>query len=242
MWQHMTMKTMAWPVLSAALLICGAGFAHAQPAPDVAASQQSGAEKPAQVVTVFLSEPSGFAALEMDGAPFGDLSMPADFPGVWSEPAGTKKLTVKAPGCEDTEVALKLAAGHTTILFFSIEGGSAGKKGKISVKALAPRILPPKAGSKKIYALVAPDSAAVSAKLMRNGEKFTDVQLVPGKLELVGEGETVLKVGPQVLISGNPASSGNYVFILVPDGAQGIRSLAYSDILPDPEGQTVPRQ
>ena len=77
---------------------------------------------------------------------------------------------------------------------------------------------------------------------MRNGEKFTDIQLAPGKLQLVGEGETVLRVGPQVLISGNPASSGNYVFILVPDGAQGIRSLAYSDILPDPEGPTVPTE
>ena len=110
------------------------------------------------------------------------------------------------------------------------------------MKTLAPRMLPPKAGSKRIYAIVGPDSAAVSAKLMRNGEKFTDIQLAPGKLQLVGEGETVLKVGPQVLISGNPASSGNYVFILVSDGAQGIRSLAYSDILPDPEGQTVLRQ
>ena len=112
------MRPIAWLVASSALLIFGVHLAYAQTASDPGAQQQSGTEKPAQVVTVFLAETSAFTALAIDGAPFGDLSMPADFPGVWPAQASTRKLTFKASGCEDTEIPLNLAPGsdHNPIL------------------------------------------------------------------------------------------------------------------------------
>ena len=196
----------------------------------------SGKNQPAQVVLVLLSEPAGFKALEMDGVPFASLAIPADVAGVWPTEPGKRTLVVKAPAAPDKEVQLDLVAGQTTLLFLGLKKGEMPNTAVITAKLLTPRLPQPKAGSKKMLAMLAPDSPAVSAKLMRGTDsKFADIQLSPGKLELIGEGATVLKIGQQVVISGDPASSGNYVFIVVPEPAGGFRTVAFSEIVPEPE-------
>lgn len=217
----------------AAILLCSANQLLAQ-----TNSPASETQNPAQVVLVFLSEPTNFQALEMDGAAFASLSVPADFAGVWPAAPGNRKLTVKAAGAADADFNLQLPAGQTVVLFLGLEKGAGGTPAKIKMRALAPRIPRPSAGSKKLYALVAPDSQSIRGKVMRGEDKFTDIELLPGKLELVGEGATVLKVGDQVIISGDPASSGNYVFVLLPDGAKSVRTVAFSEIVSEPEPQT----
>jgi hypothetical protein len=227
------MKREAALKILTAMLVCSVPHLFAQPI-----SPDTDKQAPAQVVLVFLSEPTEFQAIEMDGSAFGSLSMPADFAGVWPVSPGNRKLIVKAPEAADAQVSLQLDAGQTALVFLGFEKAVGDAPAKIQVKALAPRLPRPSAGTKKIYAFVAPNSQPVRGKLMRGEEKFTDVQLAPGKLELLGEGATVLKVGDQVVISGDPASSGNYVFVLVPDGAKSVRTVAFSEIVPDPQPQS----
>jgi hypothetical protein len=201
---------------------------------------QTSSEEPAQAVLVFLSDPSEFASLEMDGEPFGSLSLSADFAGVWPVEPGKRQLKIKAADETEAEFTVQFVSGQTVVLFLGLQDAAGGGQRKISGRTLPLSLPKPKFGTRKIYAVVAPGSGGIAGKVMRGGDKFVDVQLSAGKLELLGEGETVFKVGNEVIVSGNPETSGNYVFILIPEADKKVRSVAFSNLVYEEEKQPTP--
>lgn len=196
--------------------------------------------EPAQAVLVFLSDPSKFGSLELDGHPFGSLSLSADFAGVWPVEPGKRQFKVKAAEELEAEFTAQFVPGQTMLIFLGLQDATETTQRKITAKALPLNLPKPKFGTRKIFAVVAPGTGDISGKLMRGGDKFVDVRLPAGKLELLGDGETVFKVGGNVIISGNPETSGNYVFILIPDMDKKLRSVAFSNLVYEEEKQPTP--
>jgi len=203
---------------------------------------QASSSEPAQAVVVFLAEPSEFEALSIDGAPFASLDQTSDFAGIWPvEAIGNKRLVTKIKGSKESGTPVQFVSGKTTLLFLGVTSAPGGGR-EAEVRALYPDIPKPESGKKGIFVISAPGSSGFTGKMLKAGEnKFADVQFPAGKLVPLGADASVLKVAGEVILAGNPQSSGVHVFVLTPQGTNSVKAVGYSLIAPEPATAPTPQ-
>jgi hypothetical protein len=195
---------------------------------------------PAQMVMIFQVEPKEFKSITLDKKPFASLEVGMEYSTLWPVPPGKHELAVAAPGAEEKKLDFTVNPKDVGVLFVDLVPNPDSAKAAQNPKAVSLRWLPmslpePDKKAAKVYAYLASEAKAVSGDLFHGNTAPTQVSLVPGKLNPLGEGKTGLSSGADQLYFVNPGAPGLYVGVIFPGKDGKLRSVPFSFEVTEPE-------
>lgn len=203
---------------------------------------------PAQVVMIFQVEPKDFKSITMDKKPFASLEVGMEHSTIWPVPAGKHELVVAAPGAGEKKLDFTVNPKDVGLLFLDLVPNPDSAKAVQNPKAVALtwlRMNLPEPDKKvaKVYAYLTSGMKPMNGDLLHGNTAATKVDLLPEKLNPLGEGKTGLSVGEEQLLFLNPGAPGLYVGVIFPGKDGKLRSVPFSFevVEPEPEPKEKPK-
>ena len=194
---------------------------------------------PAQVVLIFKSDPAEFGPMTLGGVPFAAPGLSMDFGSVWPVAGGKNELVVSAPGAEERKFVLETQAGGLTLLLLGLAKNPDSTKSAQFPKAVTassvPLSLKVPQKTAEVFAFVPPRGAPLTGELVHGNAAAMKIALPAGKLTSLGEGQTGLTVAGQPVVFVDPGNPGAYVFVLLTDEKNKLRSVPFSFTVTEPE-------
>ena len=203
---------------------------------------------PAQVVMIFQMEPKEFKSITLDKKPFASLEVGMEYSTIWPVSSGKHELVVAAPGAEEKKLEFNVNSKDVGLLFLDLVPNPDAAKATKNPKAVDLTWLPmnlPEPDQKvaKVYAYLSSGMKPMTGDLLHGNTASTKVDLLPGKLNPLGEGKTGLSVGEEQLLFVNPGAPGLYVSVIFPGKDGKMRSVPFSFevVEPEPEQKEKPK-
>jgi hypothetical protein len=200
---------------------------------------------PAQVVMIFKSEPKEFKLIMLDKKPFASLEVGMEYSTTWPVSGGKHELVLTAPAAEDKKIEFSVNPKDVGLLLLDLGANPDSSKAAQFPKAISlvwiPMNLPePDKKVAKVYAYLPAEMKGIRGDLFHGNVAPTRADLVPGKLNPLGEGKTGLSVGEEQLLFVNPGAPGLYVSVIFSGKDGKFRSVPFSFEVEELEPATKP--
>jgi hypothetical protein len=202
---------------------------------------------PAQVVMIFKVDPKEFKSLTLDKKPFASLEVGMEFSTTWPVSGGKHELGLTAPGAEERKLEFSVSPKDVGLLFVDLrlnpDSAKVAQFPKTIIATWLPMELPePDQKVAKVYAYLIAEMKPLAGDLLHGNSAATKIDLVPGKLNPLGQGKTGLSVGEEQLVFLNPGSPGLYVSVIFPAKDGKLRSVPFSFEVIEPETIAKPEK
>lgn len=163
-----------------------------------------------------------------------------DYSTTWPVPPGKHELAVTAHGAEDKKIDFSVNSKDVGLLFVDLDKNPNTEKAKqfpkiVSLVWLPMKLPEPDSKVAKVYAYLSSEMKPMSGDLLHGNNFPTKIDLIPGKLNPLGEGKTGLSVGETQLIFVNPGSPGLYVSVIFPGKEGKPRAVPFTFEMVEPE-------
>lgn len=163
-----------------------------------------------------------------------------EFSTTWPIPPGKHELVVAAPGAEDKRLEFSVNPKDVGLLFLDLgpnpESAKAPQFPKVISLVWLPMSLPElDQKAAQVYAYLTQETKAFRGDLVHGNTDSTSVNLMPGKLNPLGEGKTGLSVGEEQLVFVNPGGPGLFVNVIFPGKEGKLRSVPFAFEVMEPE-------